>query len=699
MADLSKDTASSPPTLASPCSAMGRALDMSEISYLIRQDLQGRHLKSAVLVCKLWWRLFAPYLWERVFIDADPDQQDREVLVRNGLAARSLTLSIYDPEDAKGVVEYVAERCRNVEALHLKLFSPGLVVIDTEAVKKRLNETWDSDNNAEEGYSDKRNKDLDLERQFGIRSECKTDLLDSLLSKLPCVSELTLSIAHEDLRPEVLWCVPTLTRLRKLTIVGGLPSNGYILHKNRLCDWDVILRTSRECKYLNSLSVSWEAHQPQDANLDGHISKISEMFESLEVQDSSTSSVSDQQALPAVPKSEQFPSLRTLTVSSCEMHLSQMDFFYRSCPNLRAVEFKSIQATSHIMEKNLKSLAQSCPNLLSFKLLDACKTNDRIDYSTSLLASPRTSLHSMSLSVIANSIATVFGNNPTDRDYIPNYKDDTKWTPPLSITSLNIRDIKHPTVLLNTITSIPAGLTHLTIDGYVSDPTYLRHYYAYFYPPHMPPDNSYSSIERLYKLEKDPLLRLPTFACVETLEYLDVSTLDVTDRRKLFKILFRRVQDLRVLRFLKMGRAHVLAANLELTWSDDTLAGEGEDDQQSGETDETMTTTNTEGDEDGENDNNINAFEEQEWGPPADQDREKIFVWFPTVEHLYLVDADSRRYYAGRPFLTTHQASALVRMMPRLKAMSFNREDAKAGLEGVIEACPRVSFNFMMRQK
>ncbi|OAQ30249.1 hypothetical protein K457DRAFT_893293 [Linnemannia elongata AG-77] len=671
MTDSSLDDTASispPPTLAHSHSAMGSALDMAEISYLIRQDLQGTHLKSAVLVCKLWWRLFAPYLWERVFIDANLDEKDREVLVRNGLAARSLTLSIYDPEDREGVVGYVMERCRNVDALHLKLFSPDLVLVDGEVRERRLREAWEND--GAEG------KDDDQERQFGIRSECKTSLLDSLLSKLPYVSELTLSIAHEDLRPEVLWCVPTLTRLKRLTIVGGLDSNGYIVHKNRLCDWDVILRTSRECKYLNSLSVSWESHKTQDANLDGHISKVSEMFETLEIQESSATD----QAPPLIPKSEQFPSLRTLAVSSCEMHLFQMDFFYRSCPNLRAVEFKATDTSPLIVEKNLKVLAQSCPNLHSFKFLDASKKHDRIDYSTSLLTGPSTSLHSLTLSVTAHNSRTVFGNSPAaDRDHTANNKGDTKWTPPASITSLNIRDVRYPQVLLDTIASTPAGLTHLTIDGYISNSYAFR--YAIFQTFN---DNSFTIIDGMYEREKDPLLRMPTFGCLDTLKYLDVSTLDVADSRKLFKILFRRVQDLRVLRFLKMARAHVLAANLELSWSDDTLARQ--DDQL-----EATTTEST-----------LEAEEEevvQDWEPSDDQDREKVFVWFPTVEHLYLLDTESRRYHSRNPFLTQHQASALVRMMPRLKVMSFNREDAKAGLEGIIEACPKVSFNFMMRQK
>lgn len=135
-------------------------------------------------------------------------------------------MSSYDPEGREGVVEYVVKRWRNVEALHLKLFSDRLVVVDTEATERRLLESWDNSFSAGEGHSGGIIKDLDQKRQFEIRSECKTDLLYSLLSKLPHVSELTMSIAHEDLRPKALWCVPTLTRLRKTAIASGLPGNG-----------------------------------------------------------------------------------------------------------------------------------------------------------------------------------------------------------------------------------------------------------------------------------------------------------------------------------------------------------------------------------------------------------------------------------------------------------------------------------------
>lgn len=187
-----------------------------------------------------------------------------------------------------------------------------------------------------------------------------------------------------------------------------------------------------------------------------------------------------------------------------------MDLFYQSCPNLLAVEFKSIQASSDIMEKNLRSLAQSCPNLPSFKLLDACETNDRIDYSTSLLDSPRMSIHSLTLSVTANISATVFGNLTTGRAY-------TRTT--MMRLNGHLLPQSHPSISgtsnipqSSSIPSAPTGLTHLTIDGHIPDSSYLHYYNSQHYP-----NNPYAITERLFNLKKDPLLRQPTFACVKSL--------------------------------------------------------------------------------------------------------------------------------------------------------------------------------------
>ncbi|KAG0213028.1 hypothetical protein BGX33_003215 [Mortierella sp. NVP41] len=649
---------------------MTRALDMSEISYLIRQDLRGVHLKSAVLVSRLWWRMFAPYLWERVFIDTPPDQDDCEVLVRNGLAASSLTLSIYDPLDTRGVVSYVAERCRNVTALHLKLHSPELVTVDQDALNRRRREATDEDH---------RVANPDQHRAFGMRDECKTDLLDSLLSKLPYVSELTLSIAHEDLKPEVLWCVPTLTRLRKLTVLGGLSSMSYIVHKNRLCDWDLLLRVGRECRLLDSLSVSWESHKIGDLERDSQIEKMTEMFEALD-NNLTSAPTEQQQQRQSVPLNEQCPRLRTLNVSSCNLHNSEMDLLYRSCPNLRAVEFRAVGAVSaHILEKNLRCLAQSCPTLRTFKFLTS---NHQVDLSRSLLAYP-TSLHSLTLSIASykdegkvNS-STLFGNAPDQ---------EGDWTLVPSVTTLNILDITNTSIVFDAITTV-AGLQHLTLDGYISDSVW---------------GSRQPLVERLYRLEKDPLLRLPTFASQDTLSYLDISTFDIQGCRKLYMMLYRRIQELKQLKYFKVSRDHVLAANLQLTWSDDTVTGAEQHGSSSSSSSAVAATTATEADHEEEDvPATIVPTDHEDREVPADQDREKVFVWFPTVEHLYIYDTniEKQRFTARRPFITPHMASALVRMMPKLKAMTFSHDGARAGLEEIIETCPNVSFNFMMGQK
>ncbi|KAF9577589.1 hypothetical protein BGW38_007110, partial [Lunasporangiospora selenospora] len=88
---------------------------------------------NCVLVCKAWWRLLAPYLWENIHIDYNPRystldhcHDENKVVFRNGLAARSLTLSIYHPTDIDGTIAFVAKSCKNVSRLHLKLFSPQL---------------------------------------------------------------------------------------------------------------------------------------------------------------------------------------------------------------------------------------------------------------------------------------------------------------------------------------------------------------------------------------------------------------------------------------------------------------------------------------------------------------------------------------------------------------------------------------------
>lgn len=143
-----------------------------------------------------------------------------------------------------------------------------------------------------------------------------------------------------------------------------------------------------------------------------------------------------------------------------ELPGSQMDLFYRSYSYIRAIEFKALDTSSLIVEDNLKILGSDLSNLLSFENLDVSRNNDRIDYLTSPLAEPSTGVHSLTLSIAAHNSRPVFGNGPaTDRDYTANIRDNSKWTPPASVTPLNIRDVRYPQVLLDTIASTPVGLT------------------------------------------------------------------------------------------------------------------------------------------------------------------------------------------------------------------------------------------------
>lgn len=140
---------------------LSQALNVSEITHLIRQELRGVDLKRCVLVHSSWWKCFAPYLWERIFIESYPGESDQGVIFRNGLAVRSLTLSISDEEGLhamkgkgangynQGLIAYVADRCRNVTTLDLKLFS-SLLAIKKETLNHASKLAQDQEEGEEE---------------------------------------------------------------------------------------------------------------------------------------------------------------------------------------------------------------------------------------------------------------------------------------------------------------------------------------------------------------------------------------------------------------------------------------------------------------------------------------------------------------------------------------------------------------------
>ncbi|KAF9184106.1 hypothetical protein BGZ49_004466, partial [Haplosporangium sp. Z 27] len=321
---------------------MHQALDTTEVASLIRQELRGIDLKSMVLVNRFWWKIFGPYLWENIYIDANPEQDDCTVIFRNGLAARCLTLSIYDASDHRGVVAYVTEKCCNIEHLHLRLFSPELITCNDGVFE--------------------------------------TKLLDSLFKNLPNIPELTISIAHEDLQPEALLCIPKASsRLSKLTINGGLRANNYILRKNWKCNWPLLMHIAEKCQNLEELSVSWESR-------------------TMEQRQTGESNLSLLHWTLAIRNGLKVDSLKWLNVSDCEVYDPLLDPVYRSCPNLRQISLKSIKITPQNLESNIQKLTQWVPSLRSFEFKDHVH-GSKENFTSALLKGPLFKIGSLNLHI------------------------------------------------------------------------------------------------------------------------------------------------------------------------------------------------------------------------------------------------------------------------------------------------------------
>ncbi|KAG0302156.1 hypothetical protein BGZ99_003174, partial [Dissophora globulifera] len=131
--------------------------------------------------------------------------------------------------DAQGVIRYVTDRCKQVTHLYLELFSRELALVEEVARQNRLNEDTDGAGG-----------------QYAIREETQTTLLDSLLTSLSYFHDLTLSITHGGIQPEVVWCASTASNLSKLTVNGGLKAIRYIMSKNRRYDLRPPIRIAQE---------------------------------------------------------------------------------------------------------------------------------------------------------------------------------------------------------------------------------------------------------------------------------------------------------------------------------------------------------------------------------------------------------------------------------------------------------------------
>ncbi|KAF9432357.1 hypothetical protein BGZ76_010914 [Entomortierella beljakovae] len=626
------------PTISYTQSIVHQALSVTEIAFLIRGELQGINLKSMVLVNRFWWKTFGPYLWENIYIDADPEQGDQHIIFRNGLAARSLTLSIYDPLDRKGVTSYVAEKCKNITQLHLKLFTPDLITLRDQTQQQPPTPI----------------------ESFAQKEDCETNLLDSLLSKLPFISELSIYLANEDIQPEILWCATKLPQLRKLKISGGLNGGNYIMHKNWRCNWPLILRIVRECPNLHSLDVSW---------------KNSKQTSSLQTATQETIEENPVKAIAISPSIEHIPSLKYFNVSNCQLGANTLESIFRSCPNLREVGYKSIEITPSDLEKNIEVLMSSCHQLKLFEFLDQPSYNTCLPV---LFDGPLLSIPKLSLDARTYGVPPKWGLEG--------------WTFPMSfVTSLELKGVNNYTFVLTLLTNINS-LYHLTLEGdllgrsWASMTSYLDYWYI----------NDQSSGGRL-----------PNFSSQDTLQSVDVSRLNLGSF-KFHELFFGRVQALTGLKRLEINNRQLQDARIEETWMDPDAdqnidlskeslypekvinpnhirARRGENylrfglayahtkDRQRG----------PEGEEvyyryfssqslimpDESNPEGLSAF-----NGAVDRIPDKIFTLFPTVEYLYVHDdLPVRDYKNMEHYISEHIASAIVLMMPKLKVLAYDK--------------------------
>ncbi|KAF9923426.1 hypothetical protein BGZ65_008890, partial [Modicella reniformis] len=488
---------------------MSQALNVIEITSLIRQELRGSDLKSMVCVCHHWWKAFGPYLWEKVYIDTDPDKDDRQVIFRNGLAAQCLTLSIYDAQDTRGVVRYVADTCRNVHRLHLKLFSPDVVVV-------RKNKILDP--------QEQQQQQQQQERDWATREETDTGLLDQLLSQLSLVSEVTISIAHEDIQPEVLWCITSLHNLRKLTVYGGLPVKKFLVRKNKRCNWGLITQVISQSPYLESLVVGWNCPPlpppPEPASAAGDNSHI---------------------VLANTHNNAPIPSLRSLNVCLSNVDGSRMDLIYPHCPNLRELGFQAVKISDAVLRQHIQAVTRSCPKLQSFKY-QGDEYNKDHSFIQTFLDGPLLNLSSLSLCLGRQD--QLFFKVVVER-----------WITSNSLSVLRLDDISNYELLFKVIT-LMTGISRLKLAGLLrgrnggSNDSY-----------------GYKSVQKYYDKEKYSDSRLPEFGSKDTLEFLDVTHLDFNSL-KCHHLFFDRVQNLTRLKRLEISHRQVQDSRLEETWSD-----------------------------------------------------------------------------------------------------------------------------------
>jgi hypothetical protein len=567
------------------------------------------------------------------------------------------------------VIRYVAEKCRNVYRLHLKLFSPNLVVVKRSGL--------------EDGE--------EVQKGFAMREESETDLLDKLLSQLSFVSELTLSIAHEDLQAEVLWCVTSLPNLRKLTVYGGLQFKNTLARKNKRCNWALISQVARGCPSLESLTVGWDS--PATATLVPG-KQINGIFHAP------------------------IPSLRSLNVCFSETDPSLLERVYPYCPNLRELIFQSVKISDKTLKQHIQAVTASCPRLTSFKF-KADTYGVTQSHVHTLLDGPLLNISSLELSL-----------GRQDDEFI---RDINLGSSTSFISVLHLDDVTSYELLFKVMTSM-AGLCRLTLSGYLSGDA-LRH------------GNGYSSVSIYYENDRYLTSRLSEFACKDTLMFLDVTHL-VMGSLKFHALFFQRVQGLTQLKRLEISHRQLQDARLEETWTDD----EGPDHLTNSSV--RPEETQTDPDEDPDRLTRSSVYPDKVidprtiprrlkenlamfgiayvrtkdiddgpeggyvphtgWGSPerlSDEELEvgfngqittlpdKTFVLFPSLKFLYVFDCNPIRDYREKEhYISEHMASALVQMMPELKVLAFDRALGE-GLKRVKQTYPHIMFDCIRSQQ
>ncbi|KAG0268831.1 hypothetical protein DFQ27_005618 [Actinomortierella ambigua] len=321
------------------------ALDVQDITKEIRLYLTGFDLKNLVLVNRQWWRAFAPFLWEKLFINQTNEDQD--IILRNGQVVQELTIAVHESETKqriKWLFGTIAKACPNVSVLNLKLHS----ALQFDASTFEPLNTDDSIPQPLEAL------------QF----------LHHLLSYFPGTTILHLQLAHPGLPAIVVLAATQLQYLHELGVYGGLKQRAYTLHKNRRCDWNALFWTMVKSPRLRTLRLSWKEGDDDD---EPHDSRHTSLKNALEWIDQTQASATTVQTLPSWTQSHHAQALKVpLPVCVLQYESSESEEEEEKAANTKnAVATTSLSLIPPQLRhlRHLHLDAMECPPLEVFKRL------------------------------------------------------------------------------------------------------------------------------------------------------------------------------------------------------------------------------------------------------------------------------------------------------------------------------------------